>query len=498
MSTTGPLVRRSDVVLDSDPRRVVARLFLPGQEPSAPGVSRAAGLVARCSAMPGDEVAEALDAVRSSYGTRHRDLDALLQGNFDAIAHRVPEGVSLSRNRRLLIGAYFTREVAIEAVALFNPSVVPHPVPTPGPDGVRFVMSARAVSEGHLSSVVFRSGTFVGGEGVDGVRLDPASRFAHGAERHDVGVPRTRLRQQAEDAGAAPETLDVVLENLPDPVDAAALDALTDALRPHALTLADVDATLATVRRVAASSYEARFDAASRLEERTLFPEADTESHGMEDARFTRLVEGDGSGVYTATYTAYDGAHVTSRRLDTDDFRAFRSAPLTGVGSTNKGMALFPRRVGGRYLALSRWDRENNAVTSSADGFHWGEVSELQTPARTWELTQLGNCGPPLETQAGWLVLTHGVGPMRAYALGALLLDLEDPTRVVGRLSEPLLEPRDDERDGYVPNVVYSCGGLIHQRTLLLPYGCSDTSIRFALADVPRLLERLVADGPGA
>jgi len=494
MTATGGLVRRTAVVLTGDPQRVAARLFLPGQEPSAPGVSRAAGLVERCSAMSDDEVATTLAAVRACYDARHRDLDLLLQNSFDAIAHRVAEAVSLSADRRRLIGAYFTREVSIEAAALFNPSLVPHPVQDDPGGGLRFVMSARAVSEGHLSTVVFRSGTFTPADGLAGVHLEPSSRFVHAAQRRDVAVPRARIRQQAIQAGAEPETLEFALENLPELIDGATVDSSAEALRRQALTRGDIDAVIEILRHVVAASYQACFDPAVPLVERTLFPEADAESHGVEDARFTRLVAADGSSTYAAAYTAFNGTQVVSRRFDTDDFRTFRSSPLTGIGSANKGMAFFPRTIGGRYLALSRWDRENNAVATSSDGYHWDEVAELQTPARTWELTQLGNCGPPLETERGWLVLTHGVGPMRAYALGALLLDLDDPTRVVGRLSEPLLSPHEGERNGYVPNVVYSCGGLVHEQVLLLPYGCSDTSIRFAVADVPRLLERLVSD----
>jgi predicted GH43/DUF377 family glycosyl hydrolase len=442
--------------------------------------------------MSDDEVDAALADVAASYGGRHRDLDGLLRVNFDAIAHRVPEASLLCEDRRRLIGAYFTREIAIEAAALFNPSLVPHPVQDLPPGTLRFVMSARAVSEGHLSTVVFRSGTFTPADGTDGLRLDPVSRFVSSTERHDTVVPRHRLRQESLADGAEPETLDFVLSHLPEAVDVACLDTATEALRRQILTRRDIQVTIEAIRRRIMASYEVSFSATSPLSERTLFPAADPESHGMEDARLVRLVEDDGSSSYAATYTGFNGSRVVSRRLDTDDFRSFRSTPLTGIASENKGMAFFPRRVGGRYLALSRWDRENNAISSSADGHHWDEVTELQTPAQTWELTQLGNCGSPLETDVGWLVLTHGVGPMRAYALGALLLDLDDPTRVLGRLTAPLLRPRGDERDGYVPNVVYSCGALVHEQKLLLPYGCSDTSIRFGIADLPPLLERLI------
>jgi predicted GH43/DUF377 family glycosyl hydrolase len=204
----------------------------------------------------------------------------------------------------------------------------------------------------------------------------------------------------------------------------------------------------------------------------------------------------DDDGDYRATYTAFDGSSIAPQLIETTDFRRFRISQLAGPAARNKGMALFPRRVGGRYVALSRWDRENNAIATSVDGVWWGDARTLQTPSRPWELLQLGNCGSPVETGAGWIVLTHGVGPMREYAIGALLLDLDDPSRVLGALRDPLLEPADDERDGYVPNVVYSCGALRHGDRMLLPYGASDASVRFASVDIPLLVERLTADGP--
>jgi predicted GH43/DUF377 family glycosyl hydrolase len=435
------------------------------------------------------EADQQLARVSDGYGGRHRDLDAVLERHFLAIAHRVPEAALLPTGRRRLIGSYFTREVAVEGAALFNPSVVAHPTQDAS-DGLRFVMSARAVSEGHYSTVTFRSGTFRPHRDGAEVDLDAGSRHVECGARTDRATPRRRLCRLAASEGADPETLDFLLPDLPHLVDAGALERAGGALRRARLTLAGVEETIAALERAQAASYEVAFEAGSALAERTLFPEIDAESHGVEDARFVRLL--DDEPTYAATYTAYNGMQVSSRRIDTDDFRSFRVSPLTGTAAGNKGMALFPRRIGGSYRALSRWDRENNAVARSEDGYHWDDATELQTPAEAWELTQLGNCGPPLETDAGWLVLTHGVGPMRGYAIGALLLDLDDPSVVVGRLPEPLLEPEGLEREGYVPNVVYSCGALIHRGRLLLPYGCSDARIRFALVDVPTLLDRLL------
>jgi len=286
-----------------------------------------------------------------------------------------------------------------------------------------------------------------------------------------------------------------VVERLPARFDGDELEAALAALTGERLTRPTAARTGELARRIAACSYEVEFPHATVLAERVLWPQAPSESRGIEDARFVRVED---DGVYRATYTAFDGASIVPQLIETEDFRRFRMSQLSGPAATNKGMALFPRRVGGRHVALSRWDRENNAITSSVDGIRWDDPRTLQTPSRPWELIQLGNCGSPVETEAGWVVLTHGVGPMREYVIGALLLDLDEPGRVIGALRDPLLVPADDERDGYVPNVVYSCGALRFGDRLLLPYGASDASVRFAFVDLALLVERLTVDGPPA
>lgn len=480
--------RRTGPALLPDPRKVVARLFLPGQEATTPGPSRASGIVERCMALDEDEVRAAVERMDTEYAGRHRDLPGRLEANFAAVAHRVPDAEDLSPERRRLIGAYFTQEYAIETAALCNPSVVPHP-DQDGPDGaLRFVMSARAVGEGHISSIVFRSGTLsAGGE----VEMDPLSPYVDAGAITAGDIDRERLAREACDAGADPETMDFVLASLPERFPRAVLDSALEDLHSVRTTLMHAEHTAACLRLAADGIYEVDYGVGTDLSERTLMPATAVESNGMEDARFVRFTEDDGTTSYLATYTGFDGSRITSRRLDTQDFTRFDACSLTGAAAVNKGMALFPRRVGGRYFALSRWDRENNTLASSADGFHWDEVQPLQVPRQPWELVQLGNCGSPIETDEGWLVLTHGVGPMRGYSLGVLLLDLDDPSRVLGRLRDPLLTPAPDERDGYVPNVVYSCGGLTHGGHLLVPYGCSDATIRLAVLDLAGLLERL-------
>ena len=491
-----PTAGRTPVVIRPDARRVVARLFLPGQEGAVSGTSRAAGVIERCLALSERQTRELLADLVADHGTRHRSFDAVLDAHFAAVAHRIDGPGHLTTARRHLIGAYFTQEYALEAAALFNPSVVVHPVQDGAPGDLRLVMSARAVGEGHLSSLVFRTGVLrpPGAAGATGptVTMDDVSPFAA------TGTPRTtlidgeRLAHEATLAGVDAESLHFVLEGMPARFTTQELDLALQRLTVQGLTRIHSHKTAERLRALTEGWYEIEFPARTELSERVLMPQVAVESHGIEDARFVRFTQDDGTSTYLATYTAFDGKGIQVRRLETPDFRLFRSSTLTGLAATNKGMALFPRRVAGRYVALSRWDRENTSVAFSDDGHHWPEAVTLQAPVHPWELIQLGNCGSPIETPAGWLVLTHGVGPLRRYAIGALLLDLDDPTRVIGRLSRPLLSPADDERDGYVPNVVYTCGALLHGRTLLLPYGCSDSQIRITLLDLPAVLDRLV------
>jgi predicted GH43/DUF377 family glycosyl hydrolase len=283
------------------------------------------------------------------------------------------------------------------------------------------------------------------------------------------------------------------LDHLGPVFEAAELDSALEALHPDLLSRATVREAVRGIRWVAANNYTVQFPAETEIAERVLWPHGPTELQGMEDARFVRFVDEDGTVTYFATYTAFDQVRIAPQLVKTADFATFAVTQLSGPYATNKGMALFPRKIGGRYMALSRWDRENLAVTTSEDLSEWAEATTLQLDPRPWELVQVGNCGSPLETPEGWLVLTHGVGPMRSYGIGAILLDLDDPRRIVGRLPHPLLEPNEDEREGYVPNVVYSCGALVHGGSLVLPYGISDSAVGFAQVDIAELLDTLTA-----
>lgn len=484
------LVRRSALRLTPDPARVVATLFMPGEE-LPEDYSRVSSVIDRVLGLSDPAVAATLADLAHRFAHRHRDLDAVFACHFDAVASRIGAVHSVSEPRRQLLGAYFTHEESPEGAALTNPSIVAHP--DQGglqPGELRFVLSLRAIGEGHVSCIEFRTGVI----GADrAVRLDPPTGFLTKARSSPTQYVRALFEAQLERLGSLGETSHRILQSLGPVFDRAALDKAISGLDGRVLSRNPARAMVDRFGWVAANNYDVAFPEDSALDERVLMPVGPTERHGMEDARFVRLVDGDGAATYLATYTAYDGAQLGPQMLATDDFRTFRSRQLSGPSATNKGMAIFPRRIGGRFMSLSRWDRESNSLAASDDLSTWGRPTTFQVPRQPWELIQIGNCGSPLETAAGWLVLTHGVGPMRTYSIGATLLDAQDPTQVIGTLTEPLLVAAPDERDGYVPNVVYTCGALAHGDTLLVPYGYGDRAVGFATVDLPQLLGRMLA-----
>lgn len=481
------LLTRSDCRLAPDPSRTLGRLFVPGQEALIRGESRAMAVIDRILRLSDDEAERAFERTLARFSARYRDLTGTLEHHFRQVADRIGDDIRVGRSRQLLIGAYFTQEYALEAAALFNPSIVAHPDQEGcGPGEVRFVMSLRAVGEGHLSSIEFRTG--VASEA--GLRLDPAARFLDTGRIYPVSYDRDLFRAQLGEIAVDDENARFLWHLLPSRFTAAELELALAELARQRVTRTDPAVLAGRARRIAGSSYAVQFDDRTALSERVLWPAGPAECQGMEDARFVRFTDGD-TATYYATYTAFDGSHVAPHLLQTADFATFTVSPLSGPAASNKGMALFPRRIGGRYAALSRCDRENNAIGYSPDGYRWGEASTLQSPVRAWELIQLGNCGSPIETPAGWLVFTHGVGPMREYSIGAMLLDLDRPERVIAALTEPLLIADESEREGYVPNVVYSCGAMLHGGRVVLPYGCSDSSVRIATVDLSLLLGSL-------
>jgi predicted GH43/DUF377 family glycosyl hydrolase len=487
-------VTRTGLRLLPDARRVLARAYAPDPEPLLHGPSRSGQLVARVLAIPDADVSALLAALLTTFSQRHKNYHEILERHFQLVARHVPSLERLSDERRLLIGAYFTLEYSVEAAALFNPSIVVAPDQSGVKTGERrFVMALRAVGEGHLSSIEFRSGIT---DGSGNLSFDPLGPFlVPGHRTAPRSYDKKLFSAKLGELGAANELAGSVLARLPDDFSLADLDASLAELETHGPPHAIWFETVKIIRVLASSNYVTTFPAGSVVSERVIFPAGPNETRGMEDARFVRFTGADGAVKYYATYTAYDGFEIVPQLIETDDFLTFTIGTLYGAAAQNKGMALFPRLIGGKYVMLSRRDRENLHVAFSDNVRFWDDVTELYRPSRPWELLHSGNCGSPLETEAGWLVLTHGVGAMRRYTLGAILLDLDDPCRVIGHLKEPLLVPNESERDGYVPNVLYTCGGLIDGDQLVLPYGFSDSGIGVALVSLPDLLTELRASG---
>ena len=479
------IVDRTDIVMRGDPHRVLCRLFIPGEEELIRGTSRARELVARCMALTEEQVHETLERTLLDFSSRHRNLERHLQEHYAAVETLVEGTGTTSPARRTLIGAYLTQEYAFESTAYFNPSLTIHPDQSGSQSGeLRVIMSVRAVGEGHISSLVFRTGTLR----PDGdILIDPPSRFASTRATRFTALRSRVLHQAATDAGIDSADLQFVLGMLPDTFTPEDLISRLNAL-PHPTPVEDHTLLTELLQSLSTSSYEVDFDPSTDLSERVLWPTSTDERRGIEDARFTRFTDERGSVLYRASYTGFDGTRVVSRILETEDFRIFTSMPLSGIAVRNKGVAFFPRLIEGTHMALSRWDRETNSIAYSSDGYHWDDYVTFHVATEPWELIHVGNCGPPMETDDGWLVLTHGAGPMRRYVIGAILLDLQDPTKVIATYPGPLIAPQEDERNGYVPNVVYSCGGLIYRGTLVLPYGVSDCATRIARINVDALL----------
>lgn len=487
-------VERTRHRLLPDARRVLAKAFTPGAESLLPGKSRAHKLVSRILVLSDAEVSAAIVDVMRRFGTRHRSLAEIFEQRFKSASVYVPSNVEISSERRMLIGAYFTHEYSVEAAALFNPSIVIAPDQRGVAAGSkRFVMSLRAVGEGHLSSIEFRSG-LLGARG--DISFDAAgSQLVDSTRTWAPFLAKVEFKAKLGELGAVNELSDAVLGRLADNFTIAELEVslreVEDVGSSHAIWYE----TAKIIRVLASSNYVATFPPDSELSERVIFPAGPNETRGMEDARFVLFTADDGSGKYYATYTAYDGFEIWPQLIETEDFVRFTVSTLTGADAQNKGMALFPRLIDGKYMMLSRKDRENMHLSTSQNVHHWDQVSALYRPTASWELMQIGNCGSPIETEAGWLVLTHGVGPMRCYAIGAILLDLADPRQVIGHLNYPLIEPDDEEREGYVPNVVYSCGAIVHDGMLIVPYGFADAGVAIARVTISALLEALLASG---
>jgi len=478
------LTRRVDKIVP-DPKRVLLRQYMSSDP------QRITNIIGRALSLTEEETEAEFAIIIRDFKSRHIDLETVLMRHFGKVKSRIFTGKPLSRVRQLFIGALFTGEYSLESAALFNPSIVPHPDQSGLAEGdLRFILSLRAVGEGHISSITFRSGVI---DALCGITMDKPTQ--HVVAPDTVPNPtydKNSFTFKFHEMGFDNAHVDSILEQLGDTFSLADLDKSVLQLnrRMRRKTHEEVR-TLECVRWLAESNYEVAFSPKITLSERIIFPMSANESNGIEDARFVRFVDDNGEVTYYATYTAYNGHVILPQLIETKDFFNFKVRTLNGRAVQNKGMALFPRRINGHCAMISRQDDENLFIIFSDNPHFWNDPVTLLRPAYPWEFVKIGNCGSPIETEAGWLVITHGVGAMRRYCIGAILLDLNDPAKVIGHLKEPLISPVEAEREGYVPNVVYTCGAMIHRGELVIPYAISDSMSCIATVPVKDLLAGL-------
>lgn len=458
------------------------------------GDERTQQMVARIMTLDEKQVVDTLEHTLREFARRHRNISSIFLKHFGKIKGIIDamqiNHDAMSLDRKMLIGSYCTMEYAIESAAIFNPSIIEDFDQSDLQMGEkRVIISFRATGEGHISSIVFRRGI------LDKDNNLQVMKIGHNIDKaeivHKTLYNKERFLTKLGEMHTHDKYTTQIMQDLPDEFEYAVLKSIVN----HALTDPSIRqerrTALEEVMWLADSFYDLQFKHDSDITERVIFPISDSESKGIEDARFVRFVDDDQSDRVMATYTAYNGHAILPKLISTEDFYSFRVMPLHGVGAQNKNLALFPRKINGKYAMLSRIDGVNNYIMYSDRTTQWNTPILLQEPRYTWEFTQIGNCGSPLWTEEGWLVITHGVGAMRRYCIGASLFDLDDPSKEIGRLKEPLLSPLEDEREGYVPNVVYSCGAIIHNNSLILPYAVSDYSSTYAIVDMVELIDAL-------
>ena len=483
MNPTAPNVRRTNTVLKPDQSRVLLRPFNPGDS------QRVGWIIARIMSLPEERVGPLLDEISAEFSQRHQQIHRLFLERFEQVREMMLTDAELSEQRRLLIGSYFLAEYSLESAALFNPSIVPHRDQTDLPPGaLRFILSLRATGEGHVSSITFRIGIIHPGQRIE--VFTPTGFLTEPRQVPNSLYEKALFERKLSELGLTGEFQRRVMSRLGESFTLEELRAGLKAEQfrlPDGMTQYDLNASQG-IWMLARSNYEVQFQPEQHLSERIIFPATPSQRNGIEDARFVCFHNDDGTCIYYATFTAFDGKLVVPELVETSDFLRFRFLTLNGPAAQNKGMAIFPRKIGGLYAMLSRQDNENIYLMFSDNVHFWNECRVLLKPAFPWELVQIGNCGSPIETDAGWLVLSHGVGPMRQYCIGAFLLDRDDPAKVIGRLREPLLKPNQSEREGYVPNVVYTCGALLHDGELIMPYGLADHATGFATVPLAEVL----------
>jgi len=481
-----PVIRKN-VIFTPDSSRVVARYFMNGDD-------RTQKIVSHIMALDEKQVSHTLEQTLREFACRHRNISRIFFKHCENIKGII-EGMQinydgLSDERKLLIGSYCTMEFAIESAAFFNPSIVEDFDQSNLEKGEkRIIISFRATGEGHISSIVFRRGILDKNNDLHVMRIgdniDKAEIVHKSLYNKKRFIMKLTEMQNLEKHSAC------IIRDLPEEFEYYALKNAVNKVLSNQTISQEKRSTIEEIMWLADSFYDLQFKHDSDITERVIFPISDSESRGIEDARFVRFADDDQSERIVATYTAYNGHTILPKLISTEDFYSFRVMPLHGTGAQNKNLAIFPQKIKGKYAMLARIDGVNNYLMYSDRLTEWNNPVVIQEPRCPWEYTQIGNCGSPLWTEEGWLVITHGVGAMRRYCLGASLFDLDDPSKEIGRLNEPLLSPREDEREGYVPNVVYSCGSIIHNNSLILPYAVSDYSSTYGVVDLAELLESL-------
>jgi len=482
-------VTRKDSKFLPDPSRVIARFIYISDE-------RSKNIIRNVLAMSDSEVNTALSQVLRGYSRRHRNISMIFETHFNKLSDLFDElGIKpgkINQSLKALIGSYFTMEYSIESAAFFNPSIVEDPDQSElGPDEKRVIFSFRATGEGHISSIVFRSAVI---DKNSNLIIEPVGKMLAEAERIKRHIyNKNSFIKKLEEMSYFDNKISpiFVLEKLGDRFTYGELKRAVEETKVTHQLSPNKKLIINQMLWLAKSHYELEFSLDSAISERVIFPTSECERNGIEDARFVKFTDDNGEVTYYATYTAYDGITILPRLLETKDFYHFKGLPIHGELAKNKGMALFPRKINGKYAMLCRIDGVNNYIAYSDNINTWREARLIQKPKYPWDLVQVGNGGSPIETEEGWLVITHGVGPMREYVLGASLYEPDNPEKEIGRLKTPLLAPNAEEREGYVPNVVYSCGSIIHNGNLIIPYGMSDYAATYASINLNELLNEL-------
>jgi predicted GH43/DUF377 family glycosyl hydrolase len=481
-------VNRKNIIFYPNPNRVITRFYMPVKK------DRAKVIVNKIIEMPEAEVNQTLNRILSLFSKRHRNISKIFENSFNSLSENLGDinnkKKTLTLKQKLLIGSYFTTEFSIESTAFFNPSIVEAPDQSNLAESQkRVIVSFRATGEKHISSIVFRQG-IIGKD--NNLKFQPEGSLLDEPEVIKRHVYKKKFfLEKLSEMHIHKDVLNIVMDKMGDTFIYGELKhSIEETLKQVKVTPSKMK-VIEAILWLARSHYEVKFSLDTAISERVIFPVSYTEVNGVEDARFVKFTDDDGKVTYYGTYTAYDGFTILPKLIKTTDFYHFKVMPIHGAFAQNKGMSLFPRKIKGKYAIISRSDGINNFIMFSDNINIWETAKKIQEPMQPWELVKIGNSGSPLETEEGWLLITHGVGPMRSYSLGAVLLDLDDPSKVIGRLKEPLMVPDEKEREGYVPNVVYSCGSIIHNNELIIAYGMSDYASSFAGVPLDELMVKL-------